>query len=208
MFCNICKYGVRSKHFSCIFVCYSQEARDSEQLGFLWIKSLLFILLKLKVKVFFSRCNKEVSMKRQEESRLMMLAWKARNFHVPWIHMHDLMARMTAFTQNSAFSSGLAKLKNQGSDHSLKSGYFIKEFLLSRTFPVLKSFLQKLKENSTSRSFNLGQGIRLVLAWNLPNAIKQSVHHCEPVFEDAKNFLGKKKILELLSASLFVWWTK
>ena len=86
MFCNICKYGVRSKHFSCIFVCYSQEARDSEQLGFLWIKSLFFILLK--VKVFFSRCNKEVSMKRQEESRLMMLAWKARNSHLPWINMH------------------------------------------------------------------------------------------------------------------------
>ena len=97
MFCNICRYGVRSKHFSYIFTAssfVSHKKQDTlEQLAFCW---------KVTVNIFvFSRCNKTVSMKRREERRLMILAcWQcAWNQKVKNTHATHL-ARMTASTQN------------------------------------------------------------------------------------------------------------
>ena len=76
MFCNICRYDVRSKQFFWIFVCYSQEARKFEQPSFRRIKLSRLVMLKSERFCFCRAVTKEeeFDIMWRKERRSLMLA--------------------------------------------------------------------------------------------------------------------------------------
>ena len=69
MFCNICKFCVRSKQFPCIFNCHSKEARDWKDFAFLSMKCLWTLVGFVEMQCFFLR-NFPLIVKQMEESKL------------------------------------------------------------------------------------------------------------------------------------------
>ena len=109
-----------------------------------------FVEKSLSTFLFFSRCNKAVSIKRREERRLMILAcWQcAWNEKVKNTHATHL-ARMTSSTQNRTcllwncklFSFVERKSKDQVTCQTQVWLLQPSKKLSSKTFPTLKNFL-------------------------------------------------------------------
>ena len=140
MFCNICKHGVRSKHFACIFVCYSWEARNLEQLEFPGVKCSLLFLLKFNVFVCV-KVRQQASSDRKKKNSWWIVYWHcARNSQrILWngAHVFSCCFPCCLFQESTTFLLSNCKIlhlwkKIQGPSSSLNSDYFTVTSILKK----------------------------------------------------------------------------